>query len=110
VHVPQRPDWYFVKLHSHGGPEDSHATLLGEPMVRFHEGLAEWAARNPEFHFHYVTARETCNLVHAAEAGWQGSVPEARDYRYVAALSPSSRSKVKSPRIEPVAASAFGSD
>ncbi|HMF15229.1 MAG TPA: hypothetical protein VKE94_23100 [Gemmataceae bacterium] len=109
VQVPQRPDWYFVKLHAHGGPEDSHATLLGEPMVRFHTELADWATRNPEFHFHYVTARETCNLVHAAEAGWTGSVAEARDYRFLASLSPPARSEVESPRIEPVAVSAFGS-
>lgn len=85
VQVSRRPDWYFVKLHAHGAPEDSHAILLGEPMVRFHEALAELAARQPEFHFHYVTAREMCNLVHAAEAGWQGSVAGARDYRLIAA-------------------------
>jgi hypothetical protein len=84
VQVPQRPDWYFVKLHAHGAPEDSHATLLGQPMVRFHAALAEFAARKPTFHFHYVTAREMCNLVHAAEDGWQGSVAEARDYRFLA--------------------------
>jgi hypothetical protein len=83
VQVPHRPDWYFVKLHAHGAPEESHMTLLGEPMVRFHEALAQLAARHPAFHFHYVTAREMCNLVHAAEEGWRGSVADARDYRLV---------------------------
>ena len=83
VQVPLRPDWYFVKLHAHGAPEESHATLLGEPMVRFHRALAEFARCHPEFHYHYVTAREMCNLVHAAEEGWKGNIAEARDYQLV---------------------------
>jgi hypothetical protein len=81
VQVSNRPDWYFVKLHCHGAPEESHFALLGEPMVRFHEALARTAEQNPAFHFHYVTAREMCNLVHAAENSWSGTVDEARDYR-----------------------------
>ena len=83
VQVPARPDWYFVKLHAHGAPEETHESLLGEPMVRFHDALAQFARQNPAFQFHYVTAREVCNLVHAAEDGWFGSVEDARDYRLV---------------------------
>jgi hypothetical protein len=83
VQVPTRPDWFFVKLHTHGAPEWNHRALLGEPMVRFHRALAERAARDPNFHFHYVTAREMYNLARAAEAGWQGSVAEARDFELV---------------------------
>ena len=30
------PDWYFVKLHTHGANEANMPVLLGEPMVRFH--------------------------------------------------------------------------
>lgn len=86
VQVPQRPDWFFVKLHAHGAPEDAHATLLGEPMVQFHEALAQRARENPRFHFHYVTAREMANLVKAAEAGFQGPVAEALDYQWVSNL------------------------
>ena len=84
VQVPGRPDWYFVKLHTHGAREDHHPVLLGEAMVRFHEALARRAAERPSFHYHYVTARELYNLVKAAEAGWTGTVAEARDYRLVA--------------------------
>lgn len=80
VQVPSRPDWFFVKLHTHGGDEENHDVLLGEPMVRFHEDLARRAQENPRFHFHYVTAREMYNLVKAAEAGFQGSVAEALDF------------------------------
>jgi hypothetical protein len=83
VQVPTRPDWFFVKLHTHGAPEHNQAVVLGEPMVRLHQGLAERAKRDPAFHVHYVSAREMCNLVLAAEAGWTGSVAQARDYAYV---------------------------
>ena len=80
VRVPSRPDWFFVKLHTHGANEANHEVLLGEPMVRFHEELARRAHDNPRFHFHYVTAREMYNLAKAAEAGWRGSVADALNF------------------------------
>jgi hypothetical protein len=80
IQVPTRPDWFFVKLHTHGAKESNREMLLGEPMVQFHRALAERAAADSRFHFHYVTAREMVNLVKAAEAGWQGSAGDARDY------------------------------
>jgi hypothetical protein len=83
VHVPTRPDWLFVKLHTHGAPEANQRVLLGDPMVRFHRELARRAGRDPRFHFHYVTAREMYNLARAAEAGWAGSVADARDFELV---------------------------
>ena len=83
VQVPSRPDWVFVKLHTHGAPEANQAVLLGPPMVRFHEMLAARAASDATFHFHYVTAREMYNLARAAEAGWKGTVEDARDFELV---------------------------
>jgi hypothetical protein len=83
VQVPTRPDWFFVKLHTHGAIEEDRKMLLGEPMVRFHQTLASRAAADPNFRFHYVTAREMYNLVKAAEAGWTGTVAEARDFELV---------------------------
>ena len=80
VRVPNRPDWYFVKLHCHGATEYDADTVLGEPMARFHEELAAQAGANPHFHYHYVSAREMYNLARAAEAGWRGSVAEALDF------------------------------
>ncbi len=81
VQVPTRPDWFFVKLHTHGAPEHNARVLLGDPTARFHADLARRAQADPDFHYHYVTAREMYNLVRAAEAGWSGSVAEARDYQ-----------------------------
>src|SRR4029077_1845749 len=81
VQAPWRPDWFFVKLHTHGAKEANQRVLLGEAMLRFHRGLARRAAEKPNFRYHYVTAREMYNLAKAAEAGWQGSVNDARDFR-----------------------------
>lgn len=80
VQVPGRPDWYFVKLHTHGANEANHSALLGTAGVEFHRALAQRAKNDPNFRYHYVTAREMYNLAKAAEAGWKGSVAEARDY------------------------------
>jgi hypothetical protein len=83
VRVKGRPDWYFVKLHSHGAPEWNARGLLGEPMVRFHQDLERAARERPGLRLHYVTCREMYNLVRAAEDGWAGSIDEARDHALV---------------------------
>ena len=83
VNVPARPDWWFIKLHSHGAPERDRDVLIGRSMVAFHEALARRSAADPKFHVHYVTAREMYNLVRAAESGWTGSVAGARDFELV---------------------------
>jgi hypothetical protein len=80
IRVPQRPDWLFVKLHTHGATEANQRVLLADPMVQFHEMLARRARADSNFHIHYVTAREMYNLARAAEAGWGASVADARDY------------------------------
>ena len=83
VQVRTRPDWFFVKLHTHGAADPNRPVLLGEPMLRFHAALARRAERNRNFHYHYVTAREMYNLARAAEAGWTGPVELARDFELV---------------------------
>jgi hypothetical protein len=83
VQVPARPDWFFVKLHTHGAPEQNQPVLIGPAAVAFHESLARRAREDPRFHYHYVTAREMYNLARAAEAGWADTVEAARDYELV---------------------------
>jgi hypothetical protein len=80
VQIRSRPDWYFVKLYTHGAEDFNMRILLDEPMTRFHEELARRAREDRAFYYHYVTAREMFNLVRAAEAGWTGSIVDARDY------------------------------
>ncbi|MFO0904078.1 MAG: hypothetical protein U0939_13825 [Pirellulales bacterium] len=67
VQVAERPDWTFVKLHTHGAKEANASVLLGEPMKRLHQALAQRAADDADFRFYYVTARQMADLVHAAE-------------------------------------------
>ncbi len=80
VQIRSRPDWYFVKLHTHGTQGPIRDVLLGDPTVQFHQALAERMASDPLFHVHYVTAREMYNLARAAETGFAGTVAEARDF------------------------------
>jgi len=83
IQVKNRPDWFFVKLHTHGAVPANQEMLLGDTMLRFHESLKRRAEQNSNFHYHYVTAREMYNLVRAAEAGWTGAVEQARDFELV---------------------------
>jgi hypothetical protein len=69
VSVVGRPDWKFVKLHTHGAKEANADVLLGAPMRRLHAELAERARRDDGFRYYYVTAREMAELVAAAERG-----------------------------------------
>ena len=69
VQVAGRPDWSFVKLHTHGTQDANAAMLLGEPMRQFHAALRDWAARDDGFRYYYVTAWEMAALARAAESG-----------------------------------------
>jgi hypothetical protein len=84
IHVAGRPEWIFVKLHTHGAIERNSRMLLGDPMKTFHRQLATQAQRDAAFRYHYVTAREMVNILHAAEAGHAGDPSEYRNFRYLA--------------------------
>jgi hypothetical protein len=78
IHVAGRPDWVFVKVHTHGAPEANAACLLGEPGRVLHSALAERARDG--WQLHYVTARELYNIAMAAMRGERGDPGELRDY------------------------------
>ena len=67
VTVKGRPNWRFVKLHTHGCKTGNLEMLLGDRMRLFHQELAEMHALQPNFRFHYVSAWEMAQLVHRAE-------------------------------------------
>ncbi len=69
VGVQGRPEWKFVKLHTHGAKPSNADVLLGPPMRDLHQALAQRARTDAGFRYYYVTAREMAELVHAAEAG-----------------------------------------
>lgn len=82
INVAGRPNWVFAKLHTHGAKPENTGMLLGEPMRAFHRALAKYAADHPKFHYHYTSAREMVNIIHAAESGHSGDPAQFREYRY----------------------------
>lgn len=88
IAVEGRPEWVFIKLHTHGGIPPNMATLLGDPMRRFYAHLLERAAGPEGFRIHFVTTREMVNILHAAEDGATGDAGAFRNYRYMANRAP----------------------
>jgi hypothetical protein len=69
VGVVGRPEWVFVKLHTHGSQEVNAELFLEGRMRAFHQQLADHARTERGFRYYYVTAREMACLVHEAERG-----------------------------------------
>jgi len=81
IHVEGRPDWVFVKVHTHGAPEAEAAALLGEPGRALHRELTTRFNDGVRWKLHYVTAREMYNVVLAAVDGRSGDPHAFRDFR-----------------------------
>jgi len=80
IHVRGRPDWLFVKLHTHGAVEHDFDALFGDKAWRMHEALNETCNDGRRYRLHYVTARQAYNLVKAAESGHDGDPGEWLDH------------------------------
>jgi hypothetical protein len=80
IQVEGRPDWVFVKIHTHGAQEPSFHAVLGEPVKRMHEHLQSKYNDGIKNALHYVSAREMYNIAKAAEAGKSGNPNEYRDF------------------------------
>ncbi len=81
VTVAGRPDWLFIKLHTHGMDPTQTDTVLRAPMQLFLEELIARAPERQEI-LHFVSAREMANMILAACDGREGNPGEYRDYRY----------------------------
>lgn len=80
IHVKGRPEWRFIKLHTHGAIERDWDVLLGEGAERMHARLASRYNDGKRFVLHYVTAREAYNIIKAAENGKTGDPGRYRDF------------------------------
>lgn len=80
VHVRGRPEWVFVKIHTHGAQETDMPALLGDPADEMHAYLEERYNDGADYVLHYVSAREMFNIIKAAEAGENGDPGLFRDY------------------------------
>ena len=80
IHVEGRPDWIFVKIHTHGTQEPDMDTLLGDASEQMHRYLEERYNNGASHVLHYVSSREMYNIVKAAEAGMTGNPHLYRDF------------------------------
>jgi len=80
IHVAGRPDWIFVKVHTHGCVPGNAGVLLGSAMREAREVLRRDFNDGHHWQLHYASAREMFNMVKAAEAGLPGSPGLYRDY------------------------------
>ncbi|MBU2979202.1 hypothetical protein [Alteromonas sp. C1M14] len=80
IHVAGRPEWIFIKIHTHGAQDIDMDCLLGTPVEQMHQHLTTKYNDGEQYKLHYVSAREMYNITKAAEAGMQGDPNEYRDY------------------------------
>ena len=86
VHVKNRPEWVFVKLHTHG-IQSAEVYENGE-FLNLCKNLEEVYKKDENYRLHYVTSREAYNIVKAAEAGKSGN---PNDYRNFQVQQPANR-------------------
>ena len=79
IHVAGRPEWVFVKVHTHGAVERTADALLGAGGRALHEALRDHVRAGARLH--YVTARELYNVARAAMDGRAGDPAAYFDYR-----------------------------
>lgn len=80
IHVEGKPEWIFIKVHTHGAQDGDMDTLLGEPIKEMHRHLTSKYNDGKNYALHYVSAREMYNIIKAAEAGEEGNPNHFRDY------------------------------
>jgi hypothetical protein len=80
ITVRGRPDWVFIKLHTHGMDPRARDALIGPPMQRFLDSLLNPQGDKIVDHVHFVTAREMVNIALAACDGCEGNPGKYRDY------------------------------
>lgn len=81
IHVKGRPDWQFLKVHTHGAESENDASETLGP--RFDSALSHLEKAyndGTRYVLHYVTAREAFNLARAAADGKRGDPRQYYDY------------------------------
>ena len=80
IHVEGRPEWVFVKVHTHGAQEAQSRALLGDSGRKLHEILTTTYNDGKRWSLHYVSAREMYNVAVAAMDGKTGDPSAYFDY------------------------------
>jgi hypothetical protein len=80
IRLPGRPEWTFVKVHTHGAADHCREGLLGGGLDALFGALESRYNDGSAWRLHYVTAREMYNIIRAAEAGRAGDPSDYRDF------------------------------
>lgn len=80
IHVKRKPEWVFIKLHTHGAHPPIREMLLSDQMSGMFSYFESKYNDGQKYVLHYVTAREAYNIVKAAEAGKGGNPNEYRNF------------------------------
>ena len=79
IHVRGKADWVFVKIYTHGAKPANADVVLGPAMEDMFTYLETAYNDGARYQLHYVTARELCNVIKAAERGESGNPGRFRD-------------------------------
>ena len=82
VHIKGSEDYVFIKLHTHGCAEDNLKYLLNGGLDNLSSIFLGHYNDGINYATHFVTARETANIIKAIEDGVDSGVKTMRDYRY----------------------------
>lgn len=80
VRIEGRPDWLFIKLHTHGVREETWDSVLGEKADQMYSYLGRKYNDGERYVLHYVTAREMYNIIKSVEAREESEPNRCRNY------------------------------
>jgi hypothetical protein len=80
IHVKGKPEWVFIKIHTHGSREEDRDLLLGNICDEMFTYLESRYNDGKQYILHYVSAREMFNIIRAAENGRNGNPNHYRDH------------------------------
>lgn len=80
ISIQNKPEWIFIKIHTHGAQENNMKSLLAPPMDKMYSYLESNYNDGKNYVLHYVSAREMYNIIKAAEASEKGNPNEFRNY------------------------------
>ncbi|HEY62419.1 MAG TPA: hypothetical protein G4N95_07195 [Anaerolineae bacterium] len=71
IYIEGKPNWKFIKLHTHGAPEIRWKANFGRQADIAFKYLEDQYKDDKIYCLHYITAREMYNVIRAAESGAQ---------------------------------------
>jgi hypothetical protein len=81
IHVEGRPEWRFIKIHTHGATNKEDADeILGPELDQALTYMEKTYNDGAQYVLHYVTAREAFNVARAAVDGKAGDPRQYYDY------------------------------